>query len=141
MVCFSCGNASRALREAGLYVVDISPTGALEAKIWWTPEEIHQAFPDLFDATSGHLPVPILSRITKIFKEHLGQLPARHYDVPTGSGETITCLRIAFPRIRFTAVYNLNEATRYDKRAPMNQLVEIMGETKFGEYLSAETIT
>jgi hypothetical protein len=115
-------------------VVDISRTGELEARTWWMPEEIHKIWPDLFDATSGHLPVPLLARIAEAFRGYLGELPAKRYDVPTGSGETITCLRIAYPRVRFTAVYNLNAATLYDDRAPMDTLVEAMGVRVFGGY-------
>jgi len=125
-VCFSCGNASKMLKLQGLYVVDVAPKGCLEAKKWWTMPEIHNAWPDLFDATSGHLPIPLLNDIAAAFKTYLGHLPNRNYKVPTGSGETILCLKMAYPDITFIPVYNLDEATKYEPDAPLNRLVEVL---------------
>ncbi len=125
-VVFSCGNASRALRKMDLYVVDISRTGDLEPGRWWDAAEIRRAWPDLFDATSGHLPAPVMAEIAREFREALGDLPEPAYRVPTGSGETVVCLAMAYPQIRWTAVYNLNEATAYHPEAPLNDLVRAL---------------
>lgn len=46
------------------------------------------------------------------------------YYVPTGSGETIICLSLAFPHIEFVAVYNFSEGSAYDEQAPLNEWVE-----------------
>jgi len=95
VVVFSCGNSAAALREQGLEVVEVGPSGELKTAKWWTQAEIHRAWPDLFDATSGHLSVPLMCDIAKAFRAHLGDLPgAERYTVPTGSGETICCLRV-----------------------------------------------
>ncbi len=121
VVAFSCGNATAALREAGLWVLDISPDGMLApTEKWWTPAEIHAAFPDLFDATSGHLPMYLMIEIARELKSTLGKLPEAEYEVPTGSGETIACLRLAYPSITFTPICGIGKGTEYDSRAPLN---------------------
>jgi hypothetical protein len=44
--------------------------------------------------------------------------------VPTGSGETILCLKLAFPHIQFVAEYdNSNPATEYSADAPLSTIV------------------
>ena len=125
VVCFSCGNATRELKKAGLNVIDISPMGDFIANRWFTPKEVKQYFPTYFDATSGHLSIELMQLIGNAFKNVLGDLPDINY-VPTGSGETLICLKLAYPNKEFVAVYNLNEATKYDKEATLNNLVEIM---------------
>lgn len=126
VVCFSCGNASRALNEAGINTLDISPQGDLRAtKKWWTPQEIHRIWPDLFDATSGHLPLALMVKISEEYRKYLGKLDKSIYEVLTGSGETIICLSIAYPSKKFIAVYdNKNNATKYESKAPLNSVVK-----------------
>jgi len=123
-VCFSCGNASRELKKAGADVFDVSPFGCMRPNKWFTPAEIKKIWPDLFDATSGHLPLFLMIEISKLYKSFLGELENLEYNVPTGSGETIFCLRMAYPKIKFKPVYNLDSATRYNSEAPLNYLVE-----------------
>ena len=124
-VVFTCGNAAKTLRDEGLEVVEIGPRGELKTDKWWTMAEIHKAWPDLFDATSGHLPVPLLGDIAKAYCAHLGKLPAGIYSVPAGSGETVTCLRIAYPLLTFAPTYDDSrpETTRHDG-APLNAVVD-----------------
>ncbi len=118
-VCFSCGNASRALKDVGLYVVEVAPQGDLQsANKWWTPEEIHRAWPDLFDATSGHLPAFLMVRIGRAYRELLGVLEGQH-NVPTGSGETIQCLRWAYPNVKFQPVFDCGQGTERHEQAPL----------------------
>lgn len=126
VVCFSCGNASRELKKAGLYVVDISPSGDLIPNRWWTSAEIHKVFPLLFNATSGYLNIELMTAIGTAFKDHLGNLSEDCYNIATGSGETIVCLKLAYPDKRFIAHYNvvqLETETRYNPGAPLNGLV------------------
>jgi len=123
VVAFSCGNATKALKEVGLKVIDISPKGELIANKWWKPCEIADIFKDFFDATSGHLPLFMMVKIAKEFKKYLGELPGKVFKVPTGSGETIICLKIAYPNKKFIAVYNINSATKYNTEAPLNSIV------------------
>jgi hypothetical protein len=128
VVCFSCGNASRALKEAVPYVVAVAPGGDLVAARWWTPAEVHRAWPDLLDATSGHLPAHLMIELSTALRDHVGQLREPAYRVPTGSGETIVCLRMAYPGTTFVAVYDDNDpATLYDYRAPLVALVKATG--------------
>lgn len=126
VVCFSCGNASRALKEMGLDVLDVSPSGDLEAKRWWTPEEIRRVWPNRFDATSGHLPCFLMVELSKALHRFLGDTleDGKTCGVPTGSGETIVCLRWAFPGMCFVPIYGDNLATRREENAPLNWAVD-----------------
>ncbi len=125
VVCFTCGNAAQTLRDEGLEVTEVGPRGDLNPGKWWTIAEIHRTFPHLFDATSGHLPIPLLGDIAKAFREHLGDLPTRRYSVPSGSGETITCLRVAYPLLTFDASYdNSKPETVRHPDAPLNAIVD-----------------
>lgn len=125
-VCFSCGNASRELREAGVDVLDVSPTGDMEALRWFEPSEIARLFPDAFDATSGHLPIECMLEVAEEFRAV--DVPDGAF-IPTGSGETLVCLKMAHPDRRLHAVYNLDDATKYEERAPLNRLVEALAES------------
>ena len=126
VVCFSCGNASRELKNAGLNVIDISPTGDFIANRWFTPSEIREVFPDYLDATSGHLSMELMNMIAERFYIELnGVLDDVNY-VPTGSGETLVCLKLAFPEKKFVAVYNLDEATEYSDDCVLNDLVKLL---------------
>lgn len=120
--------ASEALKGAGLYTVTVAPNGDLTANRWWTAAEIHKAWPDLFDATSGHLPMPVMRRVaTEYFRALSKRLTEGHYLVPTGSGETIICLRMVFPGKKFTALYNVWQGTESCINAPLNALVKATG--------------
>jgi len=127
VVCFTCGNSADALREQGLVVLEASNRSgaAIKPDRWWTPDEIATAFPMCFDGTSGHLPGFLMVRIAKAFREHLGVLPYGPWRVPTGSGETLICLTIAYPENDFIAVYdNKYSATEYNPSAPLNEWVK-----------------
>ena len=131
VVCFSCGNASRALREAGVDTLDISPTGDLQALRWFTPGEIAREFPGRLDATSGHLGPELMNRIARTFREYFGEgeeLAGNVY-LPTGSGETLVALKMAYPWAAIHAVYDLDAATEYSEEAPLNALVEVLAES------------
>lgn len=125
VVVFTCGNAAKTLRDENLEVVEVGPRGDLKTDKWWTMSEIHKAWPDLFDATSGHLAVPIMGDIAKAYKEHLGALKPGRYSVPSGSGETVLCLGVAYPQLTFDPTYDNSkpETTRHDN-APLNTFVE-----------------
>jgi len=133
-VCFTCGNAARALQQVvpcGYEVLGIGDGQLLVPGKWWLPEQIAKVWPDWFDATSGHLPITLMARIATYLRQSEPKHGGMHlssYDVPTGSGETVMCLRWAFPKVRFTAVYNnAYPGTRYNREAPLNALVEATG--------------
>ena len=107
-VCFSCGNASRALRDAGVRVLDISPSGDLEARRWFTQEEIRRLFPGCFDATSGHLPADLMLEVAARLRQRCeGEYQTGEvYHIRAGSGETVVCLAVAFPEARFVPVFD-----------------------------------
>lgn len=124
-VCFSCGNASRYLKEAGVNVLDISPTGDLEALRWFSMEEIRSVYKDTFDATSGHLPMDLMNEIANELAEKIENPGSDTCYVSAGSGETIVCLSLAFPEASLVAVYdNSSQATEYSEHAPLNKLVK-----------------
>jgi hypothetical protein len=125
VVVFTCGNAAKTLRDEGLDVVEVGPRGDLKTEKWWTMAEIHKAWPELYDATSGHLAVPVMGDIAKAYRAHLGDLSAGTYSVAAGSGETVTCLRIAYPLLTFDPTYDDSkpETTRHDG-APLNPVVD-----------------
>lgn len=127
-VCFSCGNASKALKAAGIETLDISPSGDLKANRWFTQAEIARQFPSYFDATSGHLPAQCLNMVAAVFKAMLTSIPDEIY-LPTGSGETLVALKLAFPETCIHAVYNLDSATQYDSECVLNELVEQLADT------------
>ena len=124
-VCFSCGNAARELKAAGVDTLHIGPEGELDPRRWFTQREISLMFPGYFDATSGHLPAELMAALGEVYKRHLGELPQKVY-VPTGSGETLVCLKLAYPEHDFIAVYNLDKATEYSPNCPLNKYVEVM---------------
>lgn len=126
-VCFSCGNASRYLKEAGVSLLDISPQGDLTANRWFTMEEIRRRFPKAFDATSGHLPADLMGEIAERLKREFNFEQDTEYIIPTGSGEGVVCLKMAFPDILFTPQYNNSDpATEYNDESPLNAVVRAM---------------
>lgn len=124
-VCFSCGNAATELEKAGVDVLHIGAHGVLAPNKWFTQAEIKHTFPEYFDATSGHLPMELMDALGKAYAEHLGALPETVY-VPSGSGETVVCLKLAYPHTHFVAVYNIDEATEYSPGCPLNALVRLL---------------
>lgn len=124
-VCFSCGNAATELEKAGVDVLHIGAHGVLEPHKWFTQAEIKRTFPDYFDATSGHLPMELMFELGCAYAAHLGKLPETVY-VPSGSGETVVCLKLAYPDTHFVAVYNIDEATEYSPACPLNALVRVL---------------
>lgn len=125
VVCFSCGNAAGSLRDRGLDVIECGPGPHADFRPdrWWTPAEIREGWPGRFDATPGHLDAAMMSRLADRFRRHLADRPGPLEYVPTGSGETILALGIAYPDVRWVAVYNLDHATRFHCAAPLNRAV------------------
>lgn len=126
-VCFSCGNASRILKEQGVPCVAVAPDGDLQAGRWWTMAEIRMAFPTAFDATSGQLPVDVMLEIAREFQKELADFFAdagTEYVIPTGSGETVLCLKLAFPDKKFIAQWRTDDAScQYEPSAPLASFV------------------
>ncbi|MGV9103408.1 MAG: hypothetical protein ACOC3C_04765 [Candidatus Thorarchaeota archaeon] len=127
IIIFSCGNAADALEEQGLDVLSGGPKGRCDfvPDKWYTPEEIAQKWPDRFDATSGHLSELLMQRIAARFKKGIGRIEEDNIVIPTGSGETIYCLKLAYPDKKFIALYSENDpATKYEDDNPFNQRVQ-----------------
>lgn len=126
VVCLTCGNSAKALRQQGLQVVEIGNYGVLKPNRWLSAAEIAAAFPTMFDATSGHLNLPLMADIGVACRRDIGELPqATEIIVPSGSGETVICLSLAYPECNFVAEYcNGEPATRFEVDAPLNALVK-----------------
>ena len=125
IVCFSCGNAARALEEENLDVLHIGEEGVLTPNVWFSIKDIRHFFDSYFDGTSGHLSIDLMQMIGEAYKDYLGELPDHVY-LPTGSGETLVCLKMAYPNTDFIAVYNIGKETEYSEYAPLNKLVELL---------------
>lgn len=139
VVIFTCGNAASHLRRHyDGKIVEVGARGALTPNHWFTFSEIASYWPGFFDATPGHLPAPLMVEIAKEFEYHLhGVLFADEYIVPTGSGETILCLKIAFPDKKFVAEYDdTKPATQWDAVAPLNRWVSALFPTIKIEHLT-----
>jgi hypothetical protein len=135
VVCFSSGNASRLLREAGLDVVDVSPLGDLQPRGWISAGLIRRWFPNRFDATCGHLPLAVMASAALILRR-LTARPARwETAIPSGSGETLAILRMAFPDRRF---YPTTDGTPATERDPNNPLSTILADYHDRPYSVAE---
>ena len=134
VVCFSCGNASSELVNVGVTTICIGggKDSILEPKKWFIQKEIAEIFPDYFDATPGHLSMEVMLLIANKYKEYFDRYNLqkdKEYDIMCGSGETIVCLKLAYPEIKFNAVYNVKgyeKETEYNSHAPLNRLVELV---------------
>lgn len=133
VVCFSCGNASEALVRAGVNTLCVGGyNGVVHPSHWFTQKEISETFPDYFDATPGHLPMELMLKIASKYREFFEGYNLQNQcecDIMCGSGETLVCLKLAFPYIKFNAFYNVEgyeEATKYEANAPLNDLVELL---------------
>lgn len=129
-VCFSCGNASRILKEHGVPCVAVAPDGDLLAGRWWTMAEIRRTFPTAFDATSGQLPADVMLQVAHEFREEFAPVFAdgdKAYVIPTGSGETVLCLKLAFPDRTFIAQWRTGDPNcEYEPCAPLTPFVRAL---------------
>lgn len=126
VVCLTCGNAAAALRDEGLDVIEVGGHGTLQPTRWLEYHEIARLWPGVFDATSGHLPWPLMLQLAELLQLEVGPSPANLH-VPSGSGETVVALALAYPHLRFMACYDdRNPATTYHPDAPLNRLVELL---------------
>ena len=125
-VCFSCGNASKALKSEGVPTVAIAPHGDMVARRWWPMAEIRRTWPTAFDATSGQLPVDVLLLLAAEYRVAFEWLfnGDDEFVIPTGSGETVLCLKIAFPNVHFVAQWRFGDpACEPCSAQPLNPLV------------------
>ena len=127
-VCFSCGNASRCLKEMGVDTIDISPAGDMRPVRWFTSADVARVWPNRFNATSGYLPMDLMVTLGQIYQRQLGTLRSDcEYTVECGSGESLVCLALAYGAGVFVAQYdNSRLATRYEEENPLNGLVKCL---------------
>jgi len=118
VICCTCGNSAKALRDVGLYVVEIGsgPNALLRPTRWLTPADIRALWPGMFDATSGHLPLPLYVEIVdRLRRECSHWSSAGAVIVPSGSGESAMLTKFAFPDLHVTARFDDNDpATTYE---------------------------
>ena len=125
VVCYTCGNSSRYLREAGVDVEEV-----INPDKWYEFNEIAYKH-GKFDATSGHLPYPLMLSIANELKAKLGENFHYVYDdgvleLPTGSGETMLCMKLAYPELNIKPIYNLDDTTSYCDMAPLNGIIKML---------------
>jgi len=123
VVVFTCGNAAAELRAVGLDVLAVGPGQELQPGRWWTPGAIRAAWPDRFDATSGHLPMPLMVQLALALADHVGHLERCRWLVPTGSGETITALRWVYPDADLVALTGAGPDTDHQPVMPLAPLI------------------
>jgi hypothetical protein len=130
-ICFTSGNSAKFLREVNVDVISIGNNEGLIANKWFDVFEIAKF--NLFDATSGHLPFPLMVEIANMLRinEQLDFLTTCDDEIvlPTGSGETLVCLKMAFPNLEIIAAYNRPDninATKYNEDAPLNKMVILL---------------
>mgnify|MGYP001585153445 FL=1 len=72
-------------------------------------------------------------KIAEAYKRWLGYIPPGVPQViPTGSGETILCLQIAYPSCSFVAEYDSRSlSTTFSESAPLNKWVAASFRTIF----------
>jgi len=125
-VCFTCGNASKFLRKIGLNVISVGNKEGLIPARWFSFTDIQNSFNNMFDATSGHLPMPLMDNISLQLRKKLKNKfeKDKKYWIKVGSGETIICLKMAFPHIKFIP-YRIKDfaPTEYNANAPLNNLL------------------
>ena len=127
-ICFTSGNSAKFLRELNVDVISVGDNEGLIANRWFDVFEIAKF--NLFDATSGHLPITLMVGIATMLRinPQLSFLETHQdaIELPSGSGETLVCLKMAFPHLKIIAKYNCKEnpkATAYNKEAPLNKIV------------------
>lgn len=132
IICITCGAAGDEILKAAKTgcgdIVIIMPT---EGDEWITMEQIARDYPGYFDATSGHLPFWLMVRIAHRFRQYIDKHTRRTFSsevrVPTGSGETIFELRMAYPDMvetQLVALYDYSRGSRFESDAPLNQAVQ-----------------
>lgn len=124
--CFSCGNASRSLRNHDVNVIGISKDDLLSSNREVDIYDSRFMFGDYFDATSGHLPMTLISEISKEIKK---LLPKEMFNndkkilIPVGSGETMLCFMMLFDVKRLIGFYAENyRPIRFDM-TPLKELI------------------
>lgn len=125
VICFTSGNSAKYLKEKDLYVLAYGSNQKHKPDHWYNFTEIAKKF-KMFDATSGHLPMPLMNEIALRLKKVLRNKFKKHqiYYIKTGSGETIVTLKMAFPKINFHPIRLPDYShTEYHKEAPLNNLI------------------
>ena len=135
VVCFTSGNAGKALIDHGFKPALIGPNEDLTTDRWWTPSEIKRLWPEHFDASPGLLPMHLMAEMADHIRKSvegcfepdngrfsLNTLPSIAA-IPTGSGESILTLSMAFPEVRFIAVVNADCHTQFCLQGSLSGLV------------------
>lgn len=132
VLCFSSGNCAKYLKMQGLNVLAV-----VNPQEWYTPEQIGSF--GLFDATSGNIPMFLINRIAERFAKdsQLGRVKLicdgaaesvknGVLRLPTGSGESLLIIKLAYPHLEIEPIYDLDEATKYNEGAPLNAMVNLL---------------
>lgn len=97
IIVFSCGNASYELQKITNNIIAFSQNGDFTPNRRFSFQEIHQHFPNHFDATSGNLPINLLYTIAQEYKKLLREIPFKNIIIPCWSGELALALSLIIP--------------------------------------------
>ncbi len=126
-VCFTCGNSARALRVAGVDVLSVGENEELRPTKWFEQEEIALAFPSYFNASSGDLPVHLMTEIARRMRKTLGA-QFQGGSVKVGSGETLLVLTLAYPEYKhlIKPYRDDSKESQYDEGATLNGIIHAL---------------
>lgn len=123
LYCFSCGNATAALQDAGANVISISPHDKINSQGYISPMVSDEMFQGV-NVTSGSLPLHLMSDIAHQYEIILGDtIKNQDVYVPCGSGETLFALSFFIPVSRLKAVTSTFAPIDLDGTSPLEQWV------------------
>lgn len=115
--CFSCGNSTKALEEAGVNVTSI--TDAIE---YVAPKDSDTRYGGV-NVTSGYLPIHLIENLAGEYRERMGD-PGGIVYVPCGSGETLLALSYFIPIGSIIAVTAEYAPLKLDDMSPLFEWVK-----------------
>jgi hypothetical protein len=126
-VCFTCGNSAKALRAAGVDVLSVGENEQLRPSRWFEQEEIALSFPSYFNASSGDLPIHLMTEIAQRMSKTLGNR-FQGGAVKVGSGETLLVLTLAYPELqyRIKPYRDNSKESQYDEGATLNGVIAVL---------------
>lgn len=126
IVAFSCGNATRALAEAGANLISIDAGSDLAARRYISPQKAGWIFGGAFNATSGNLPIYMIEEIAHEIKKQIGDdIAGKRIVVPYGSGELILALSYIHKIKDIIAITSdLFPPTQQDGTSPLAPFIE-----------------
>ena len=133
-VIFTCGNAAKYLRELGVPILAIGENEELKPQKSFTHEEIAKQFPSHFNASSGDIPLFLISEIGNRLRTQLGDTFTGG-KINVGSSETLLALTIAYPELKekIEPFRNGQPENQYNEHATLNPFMRALYTEKIWE--------